>query len=169
MSTGMKQQALECRAAAQRLAELDSEARSALLLTMAAAIEAAETWRRAGGGETLATLKARLLAGLAGVPAARVIGAAAPSLLNTASLALPGAASATQVMALDLAGIAVSAGSACSSGKVAESHVLAAMGLGTLAGEAIRVSLPWTAAEADIDAFLAAYSAMAARLARRAA
>lgn len=136
---------------------------------MAAAIEAAETWRRAGGGETLATLKARLLAGLVGIPAARVIGAAAPSLPNTASLALPGAASATQVMALDLAGIAVSAGSACSSGKVAESHVLAAMGLGTLAGEAIRVSLPWTAAEADIDAFLAAYSAMAARLARRAA
>jgi cysteine desulfurase len=72
-------------------------------------------------------------------------------------------------MALDLAGIAVSAGSACSSGKVAESHVLAAMGLGPLAAQAIRVSLPWTATEADVDAFLAAYGAMAARLARRAA
>jgi cysteine desulfurase len=72
-------------------------------------------------------------------------------------------------MALDLAGIAVSAGSACSSGKVAESHVLAAMGLGPLAGQAIRVSLPWTTTEADVDAFLAAYGAMAARLARRAA
>jgi cysteine desulfurase len=63
----------------------------------------------------------------------------------------------TQVIALDLAGIAVSAGAACSSGKVARSHVLAAMGLHGLADCAIRVSLPWDATDGDIDAFIGAY------------
>ncbi len=64
---------------------------------------------------------------------------------NTACLALPGVGAQTQLIALDLAGVQVSAGAACSSGKVARSHVLDAMGLGALAGEAIRVSLPWNA------------------------
>jgi cysteine desulfurase len=97
------------------------------------------------------------------------IGAAAPRLPNTTCLALPGVRAETQVIALDLAGIAVSAGAACSSGKVSRSHVLEAMGLGPLAGEAIRVSLPWNATEADVQAFTAAYQSMAARLVRRAA
>lgn len=97
------------------------------------------------------------------------IAAAAPRLGNTTCLALPGVRADTQVIALDLAGIAVSAGAACSSGKVARSHVLDAMGLGALAGEAIRVSLPWNATAADIAAFAAAYRAMAERLLRRAA
>jgi cysteine desulfurase len=95
-----------------------------------------------------------------------VIGGAAPRLPNTACLALPGVRAETQVIALDLAGIAVSAGAACSSGKVARSHVLDAMGLGPLAGEAIRVSLPWSATEADVAAFAAAYRQVAERLAR---
>lgn len=85
-------------------------------------------------------------------------------LANTACLALPGVPAATQVMALDLEGIAVSAGSACSSGKVRTSHVLEAMGLGPLAGQAIRVSLPWNATQADIAAFAAAYAKVSARL-----
>lgn len=92
------------------------------------------------------------------------IGAGAPRLANTACLALPGVKAETQVIALDLVGIQVSAGAACSSGKVARSHVLDAMGLGTLAGEAIRVSLPWNITEADLDLAIAAYRAMAARL-----
>jgi cysteine desulfurase len=100
---------------------------------------------------------------------ALLIGGAAPRLANTTCLALPGVRADTQVIALDLAGIAVSAGAACSSGKVARSHVLEAMGLGALAGEAIRVSLPWNATAADIAAFNAAYAAMAARLLRKAA
>lgn len=93
----------------------------------------------------------------------------APALANTLALALPGIPAVTQVIALDLAGVAVSAGAACSSGKVARSHVLDAMGLGDRAGETIRVSLPWNATEADVAAFGAAYSVLAARLARRAA
>ncbi len=98
-----------------------------------------------------------------------VIGRDAPRLGNTSCLALPGVAAQTQVMSLDLAGIAVSAGAACSSGKVVRSHVLDAMGLGSLAGEAIRVSLPWNATEADVDGFGHAWRAMAARLLQRAA
>lgn len=95
---------------------------------------------------------------------ARAIGGDAPRLSNTTCIALPGARADTQVIALDLEGIAVSAGAACSSGKVAASHVLAAMGLGALAGQAIRVSLPWNATAADVDAFAAAYGRMADRL-----
>jgi len=91
-----------------------------------------------------------------------VLGGAA-RLANTACLALPGMPAESQVIALDLAGVQVSAGAACSSGKVARSHVLEAMGLGALAGEAIRVSLPWNAAEGDVDAFLRAYAPLARR------
>ena len=100
---------------------------------------------------------------------ARVIGAEAPRLPNTTCLALPGVRSESQVIALDLAGLAVSAGAACSSGKVARSHVLEAMGAGALAGEAIRVSLPWNADQAHVTAFADAYLAMAQRMGRKAA
>jgi cysteine desulfurase len=93
-----------------------------------------------------------------------VCGGGAPRLANTTCLALPGVRADTQVIALDIDGIAVSAGAACSSGKVAASHVLAAMGLGALSGEAIRVSLPWNATPGSVDAFATAYRRMADRL-----
>ncbi len=88
-------------------------------------------------------------------------GGTAPRLANTACLALPGRRAELQLIALDLAGFAVSAGAACSSGKVQRSHVLEAMGLGALAGSAIRVSLPWNVRDEEIDGFVAAYAAMA--------
>jgi cysteine desulfurase len=97
-------------------------------------------------------------------PAAVVIGADAERLPNTASIALPGASAETLVIALDLAGVAVSAGAACSSGKVGASHVLEAMGLApALARAAIRVSLGWGSTEADVAAFAAAWAHVAAR------
>jgi cysteine desulfurase len=95
-----------------------------------------------------------------------VCGAGATRLANTTCLALPGVRADAQVIALDLDGIAVSAGAACSSGKVTASHVLAAMGFGLLAGQAIRVSLPWNATAADVTAFATAYPRMADRLRR---
>jgi cysteine desulfurase len=94
------------------------------------------------------------------------LAARGPRLANTASLALPGVRADAQVIALDLDGIAVSAGAACSSGKVQTSQVLTAMGLGELAGQAIRVSLPWNVSDAAIDAFEAAYARVAARMRR---
>jgi cysteine desulfurase len=96
-------------------------------------------------------------------------GEAAPRLPNISSIGLPGVAASTQVMMLDLEGFMVSAGAACSSGKVKASHVLAAMGLGPAAGEAIRVSLSPATTDAEIDAFAAAWLAMAARLGRKGA
>jgi cysteine desulfurase len=96
-----------------------------------------------------------------------VMGEAAPRLANTLCVATPGFASERQVMGLDLAQVMVSAGSACSSGKVKASPVLSAMGQGELSGCAIRVSGGWDTSEADwsrfIEAWLAAYQRHAAR------
>ena len=116
----------------------------------------------------MAALRDRAEAAAVGAGAV-VLGAGAPRLPNTTCLALPGVPAEVQVIALDLAGVQVSAGAACSSGKVAQSHVLAAMGAGALAGEAIRVSLPWNVSAPDVDAFIGAYTAMAARMLRQAA
>jgi cysteine desulfurase len=92
-------------------------------------------------------------------PDAVVFGAEASRLPNTLCIAMPGVPAETQVMALDLAGIAVSAGSACSSGKVKASHVLAAMGVpADLARSAIRISLGLSSTAADADRLVAAWT-----------
>jgi cysteine desulfurase len=96
-----------------------------------------------------------------------VMGEAAPRLPNTLCIASPGFTSDLQVMGLDLAGIMVSAGSACSSGKVKASPVLAAMGQGELASCAIRVSGGWDTTEADWNSFVEAWLAAHARHAAR--
>jgi cysteine desulfurase len=103
--------------------------------------------------------------GLGGIMA----GADAARLGNTVYMILPGVRADTQLIALDMAGVAVSAGSACSSGKVAASHVLLAMGFGAMAGQGIRISLPWNVSGDDITAFKGAYQAMAARALRQTA
>jgi len=109
-------------------------------------------------------------AALAAVPQALAIGAGVPRLPNTSALGLPGLPAETQVIALDLGGVMVSAGAACSSGKVGPSHVLAAMGLSPeIAASTIRVSLGWSTTEEDIAHFLDAWTALARRTMRRAA
>jgi cysteine desulfurase len=96
-----------------------------------------------------------------------VMGEAAPRLPNTLCIATPGFPSDVQVMGLDLAGVMVSAGSACSSGKVKASPVLEAMGQGDLAGCAIRVSAGWNTTEADWARFVEAWTKAHARHAAR--
>jgi len=98
------------------------------------------------------------------VPDAVVVGEGSERLCNTSCLALPGIAAQVQVMALDLAGVAVSAGAACSSGKVGESAVLKAMGLAPdIAGSAVRVSLGPASTEEEIELFLDAWCELARR------
>jgi cysteine desulfurase len=95
-------------------------------------------------------------------PEAVVIAAEADRLPNTTNLGLPGASAETLVIALDLRGIAVSAGAACSSGKVGASHVLAAMVLAPdIARAAIRISLGPSSTERDIAVFLNAWGQIA--------
>ena len=93
-----------------------------------------------------------------------IFGAGVERLPNTSCFALPGLSAETLLMALDLAGFAVSSGSACSSGKVAKSHVLAAMGVAPeLAASALRVSLGWTTTLEHIDQFISAWNRIKAR------
>ncbi len=104
----------------------------------------------------MAGLRDRFEAGLkAAVPAAVIFGESAPRLPNTTLFAVPGMKAETGVIAFDLNGIAVSSGSACSSGKVQPSHVLAAMGVEpSLAQGAVRVSLGWSTSERDVENLL---------------
>jgi cysteine desulfurase len=125
----------------------------------AAAADAFEAHERMGRVASLRDALERRVGEI--TPAAVVIGKAAPRLPNTSAIALPGARAETLVIRFDLAGIAVSAGAACSSGKVGGSAVLAAMGIPQdLAGATLRVSLGEPTTEADIEAFLAAWDAV---------
>jgi cysteine desulfurase len=91
-------------------------------------------------------------------PEVRIWGAGVERLPNTSCLSAPGWPSEIQVIALDLEGFAVSAGSACSSGKVRKSAVLEAMGAGDEhAQSALRVSFGWTNTEEEVDSFAAAW------------
>lgn len=94
-------------------------------------------------------------------PSATIFGRSAPRLPNTSCIAMPGVPAETQLMGFDLAGFAVSSGSACSSGKVAASHVLKAMGAANhQMGSAIRASLGWDTREPEIAAFAAAWDSL---------
>ena len=98
-------------------------------------------------------------------PNAIVFGDGAPRLPNTLQLTMPGVKSETQLMHFDLKGFAVSAGSACSSGRIEPSSVLLAMGVDTsTAATAIRISFGWQTREEDIHQFAACWQEAYARL-----
>lgn len=98
-------------------------------------------------------------------PDAVVLSAGVKRLPNTSCIAVPGAKAETLVIGLDLAGVAVSSGSACSSGKVEASHVLAAMGVAPeLAQGAIRISLGFATKRDDIENFLEAFGQLIKRM-----
>jgi cysteine desulfurase len=111
-------------------------------------------------------LRERLEAGLQRGPVV-IFGEGAERLPNTTLFATPGLSAEVALIKLDLAGFAVSSGSACSSGKVAASHVLAAMGVAPdLASGAIRVSIGATTTEIEIDSFVEAWRMAVAGLSR---
>ncbi|MGZ5916271.1 MAG: cysteine desulfurase family protein [Methyloceanibacter sp.] len=102
---------------------------------------------------------------LALVPEAVVLSAGVARLPNTSCIAVAGTKAETLVIGLDIAGVAVSSGSACSSGKVEASHVLSAMGVGSeLERSAIRVSLGYGSTLADVDRFVEAWVVLVKRL-----
>ncbi len=116
----------------------------------------------------MAALRTKIEAGLqAIVPGAVIFGAGAERLPNTTLFAASGLKAETAVIAFDLAGIAVSSGAACSSGKVQPSHVLAAMGVSPpLTRGAVRVSLGWSTNQADVEMFLGAWRKLASALSK---
>jgi cysteine desulfurase len=111
-----------------------------------------------GDAARLCGLRDRLEAGLKQTPDMIVFSDEVPRLPNTTLFTVPGLKAETAVIGFDLGGIAVSSGSACSSGKVQPSHVLEAMGVGKeLAQGAVRLSLGWSTTETDIDLALQAW------------
>jgi len=143
-----------------------------------------ESWRRAGTenlggiagfgaaaeevvrGLDLAPLRDRLEAEILNIaPSATVFGRGDARLGHTVCQSMPVVAAETQVMALDLAGICVSAGAACSSGKVGRSTVLEAMGVeSSVAGTAIRISFGWNTVSGDIERLIGAWQALYSRV-----
>lgn len=133
-----------------------TEAAALIAAFGAAAAAIASRYEAAGVSDLIARLEAAL-------PAEAVI-FGGNRLGNVTNFAVPGINNATAMMALDLMGLSVSSGSACSSGKVGPSHVLAAMGVAPeLAECALRVSLGWNSVAADVDAFVAGYQSILER------
>ena len=133
---------------------------AALIAAFGAAAEASAYDR-----DAMTALTAHVEAGLKAFARDVVIfGQGATRIGNVTNFAVPGLGNATAMMALDLMGLSVSSGSACSSGKAGASHVLAAMGVPKdLAGCALRVSFGWNSTLADADAFLAGFETLLLR------
>ncbi len=116
-------------------------------------------------------LVAQIEDGMRGVvPDLVIFGAGADRIGNVSNFAVPGLKNSVAMMGLDLAGLSVSSGSACSSGKVGASHVLAAMGVdAALGGSALRVSFGWSSTKADAEAYLKGFGEVVGRARRIAA
>lgn len=121
-----------------------------------------------GDAERVRTLRDRLEAGLRQTEGMTIFSAEAARLPNTTLFTAPGLKAETAVIGFDLAGIAVSSGSACSSGKVQASHVLEAMGIGAAQAQgAVRLSLGWSTQAEDIDRCLEAWRKLAQTLLKK--
>ncbi len=128
------------------------------ILGMAAALETQDVWL-----PRAADMRQRLEKAIEGA-GGEVVAKSAPRIPAIASYRMPGVSARAQLIQFDMAGISVSAGSACSSGSLKASHVLTAMGWDdAAAAEVVRVSFGPQTGEADIDRFLAAWVAMAQR------
>jgi cysteine desulfurase len=115
-----------------------------------------------------ASLAATFEAELKAIAPDAVVFGAAPRLSNTVCFAIPGLAAETALIALDLDGVMMSSGSACSSGKVKPSHVLAAMGVSNdLARCALRVSFGWNSTESDVETALKSLTKLVMRVRSR--
>lgn len=118
-----------------------------------------------GEAGRLESLRNRLEEGLCQTPGTIVFSRSVDRLPNTTLFTVPGLRAETAVIGFDLAGIAVSSGSACSSGKVQPSHVLQAMGFGQETAQGgVRISLGWSTRDADIDRCLEAWRRLAGGL-----
>lgn len=126
----------------------------------------------AGDGEQLCRLRGWLNAMeedlLAHCPQAVVFSKQVERLPNTTAITMPGVTAETQLMSFDLAGVAISAGSACSSGRIEASHVAKAMGFKKEAGSAIRISGGWNTVEEDIRKMAEAWKTLYDRAGTRA-
>ena len=122
--------------------------------------------RELSAAQVIAVLRNRVEDGLKRIaPDVEFFGTKASRLANTSNFALLGLPAETALMALDLDGVMLSSGAACSSGKVKPSHVLAAMGVGEdLSRCALRASFGWNSAEADVDTALSSLSRLLARV-----
>lgn len=123
---------------------------------------------RQADAKRMVELRDKLEAGLkSATPDVIIFGANAPRLPNTTLFTVPGLRAETAIISFDLNGISVSSGSACSSGKVQTSHVLAAMGVEpALAHGAVRVSLGWTTTESEVERLLIAWNKVVSSLLR---
>lgn len=130
---------------------------------------AAAAAARQADADRIAALRDRIEAAIkAAVPEAVIFGETVQRLPNTTLFAVPGMKAETAIIAFDLNGIAVSSGSACSSGKVQASHVLAAMGVEPLLAQgAVRLSLGWSTSERDVEILLAALTKVSSSLLKR--
>jgi cysteine desulfurase len=130
---------------------------------------ASEAFASHYGSAAVTGLTARLERGLLGIaPDVTIFGRNAPRLGNVVDFAVPGFKASTALMGLDLLGISVSSGSACSSGKVGPSHVLAAMGVEPALAEcALRVSFGWSSTPEDVGNFLSGFAEVLGRHLRR--
>lgn len=126
---------------------------------------AARAFPQRYGSNAVAGLAEAVETGLKALaPDTVIFGAGAERIGNTVNFAVPGLTNAVAMMGLDLAGVSVSSGSACSSGKVGASHVLKAMGVDAALAEcALRVSLGWNSTNEDVAAFLEAFETVLAR------